>query len=191
VDEQSERIHCVHPKAMKREVQIGERMHLVELGSGVTGSGQVNGEVLAADFAEIRPGLYSVLWKGRSYEVHVEPAATRDGLHVYVSGGSSGELGLGPFEFFVRVHDPRRLRRRGVGGFETAGRQQVAAPMPGRVVRVLVQEGDVVEAGQGLLVVEAMKMQNEIHSPKRGKIEKVSAAVGQAVNAGETLVIVA
>ena len=59
--------------------------------------------------------------------------------------------------------------------------------MPGKVIRLLVKVGDKVEAGQGLLVVEAMKMQNEVHSPKTGKVEKLSAKEGQAVNAGDTL----
>jgi biotin carboxyl carrier protein len=62
--------------------------------------------------------------------------------------------------------------------------------MPGKIVRVLVRAGDRVEAGQGLLVVEAMKMQNEIRSPKSGTIERVLAEEGQAVNAGEVLCVV-
>jgi biotin carboxyl carrier protein len=62
--------------------------------------------------------------------------------------------------------------------------------MPGKIVRVLVKAGDRVEAGQGLLVVEAMKMQNEIRSPKSGTIERVLAEEGQAVNPGEVLCIV-
>jgi len=63
--------------------------------------------------------------------------------------------------------------------------------MPGKVVRLLVKAGDHVEAGQGLLVVEAMKMQNEIRSPKSGIVERVFAKEGQPVNAGEVLAIVA
>jgi biotin carboxyl carrier protein len=62
--------------------------------------------------------------------------------------------------------------------------------MPGKVVRVLVREGDAVEAGAGVLVVEAMKMQNEIKSPKKGKIQRMLAAEGIAVNAGDVLAIV-
>ncbi len=189
---------------MKRKVQIGEHSHLVELVTDAAGAlGRVDGSVLAADFAEIRPGLYSVLWEGRSYEIRVEPAtsipqsetgasaAATDGLRVHVRVAQPGGLGLGMHEFLVQVHDPRRRRRRGTSSIEAAGRQQVAAPMPGRVVRVLVEEGERVEEGQGLLVVEAMKMQNEIQSPKKGIVEKILARTGQTVNAGETLVIVA
>ncbi|MGH9706384.1 MAG: biotin/lipoyl-containing protein, partial [Candidatus Acidiferrales bacterium] len=74
---------------------------------------------------------------------------------------------------------------------EAEGRQNVLASMPGKVVRVLANAGDAVEAGQGLLVVEAMKMQNEIRSPKSGTIERLLVAEGQTVNAGELLAIVA
>ena len=70
---------------------------------------------------------------------------------------------------------------------EAEGRQPIVAPMPGKVIRLLVSAGDEVEAGQGLVVVEAMKMQNEIRSPKRGKVERVVATEGQNVNAGEVL----
>jgi biotin carboxyl carrier protein len=73
---------------------------------------------------------------------------------------------------------------------EAEGRQQIVAPMPGKIVRVLVKAGDRVEAGQGLLVVEAMKMQNEIRSPKSGTVERVLAEESQAVNAGEVLCVV-
>ncbi|HWQ03049.1 MAG TPA: biotin/lipoyl-containing protein, partial [Candidatus Nitrosotenuis sp.] len=77
------------------------------------------------------------------------------------------------------------------GALEAEGRQEILAPMPGKVVRVLVKSGDAVEAGHGLLVVEAMKMQNEIKSPKSGKVERVLVSEGQNVNAGETLAVVA
>jgi biotin carboxyl carrier protein len=62
--------------------------------------------------------------------------------------------------------------------------------MPGKIVRVIAHEGDEVEAGQGLLVVEAMKMQNEIKAPKKGKVTKIAAKEGATVNAGDLLVIV-
>jgi biotin carboxyl carrier protein len=62
--------------------------------------------------------------------------------------------------------------------------------MPGKVVRVLAKQDDEVEAGQGLFVVEAMKMQNEIRSPKKGKLERLLVIEGQVVNAGEPLAVV-
>jgi len=64
----------------------------------------------------------------------------------------------------------------------------VQSPMPGKVVKVLVTVGDEVKAGQGVVVVEAMKMENELKSPKDGKVKAVSAKEGQAVEAGQSLV---
>src|SRR5262249_9746534 len=94
----------------------------------------------------------------------------------------------GTHHFIAEVIDPRAWRGRRQGGVEAEGRQQITAPMPGKIVRVLVKAGDQVESGQGLLVVEAMKMQNEIRSPKSGTVERVLAVEGQAVNAGEPLI---
>ncbi len=70
---------------------------------------------------------------------------------------------------------------------EVEGRQQIIAPMPGKVIHLLVKAGDAVQAGQGIAVIEAMKMQNEIRSPKSGKVERVTAKEGQNVSAGEVL----
>ena len=89
------------------------------------------------------------------------------------------------------IADPRSWRRGRGGSIEALRvRQQIIAPMPGKIVRVLVAPGEQVEADQGLLVIEAMKMQNEIRSPKAGKVEKM-VREGQTVNAGEILAVVA
>ena len=124
-------------------------------------------------------GTYSILLDGRAYEVRVQP--TLDVLRVHAGGR----------EFSAQVLDPRAWRGKRGGVLELERRQQVSAPMPGKVERVLVKAGDAVEAGRGMLVVEAMKMQNEIRSPKKGKVEGLLVAEGQAVNAGDPLVIVA
>ena len=97
------------------------------------------------------------------------------------------KLQCGPQEFSARIIDPRVWRGRQQGALEAEGRQKIVAPMPGKVIRLLVEAGDSVEAGQGLVVVEAMKMQNEIKSPKSGKVERLLAKEGQSVNAGDIL----
>lgn len=167
---------------MNYEVSIFGKTHAVELDRQADGwQASIEGESgITADVAEIAPNVFSVLLSGRSYEVHVTP-----------SFGGQLQLQTCGLEFPAEVIDPRSWRGRRHGGTEAEGRQQIAAPMPGKVVRLLVKAGDTVEAGQGLLVVEAMKMQNEIRSPKSGKVERVLAAEGQAVNAGEVLCIVA
>jgi biotin carboxyl carrier protein len=127
----------------------------------------------AASVRQVQPGLYSVLIGGRSFEVRVEVSA------------NGWTASAGGRRFAVEVEDPRE-RRRGPGpGLE--GRAEVTAPMPGRVVRVLAREGEQVEAGQGLLVVEAMKMQNEMQAPKSGRLVRLTVTEGEAVGAGQIL----
>jgi biotin carboxyl carrier protein len=138
----------------------------------------IDGRSVMADTARISPGAYSMLLDGRSFDVTVQEAT--DGLLVRINGR----------EFKLEIADPRAWRRGRSGSIELAGRQQIAAPMPGKIVRVLAAMGQQVEPGQGLLVIEAMKMQNEIRSPKSGTVEKI-VREGQTVNAGEILAVVA
>ena len=165
---------------MKYEVRISGKTRIVEYARNGDGwQAKLDGEAGVADVVATAPNTFSILLSGQSHQICVIPS-------------SAGPLKLqtGGFEFSAEVIDPRSWRGRH-GGVEAEGRQQIAAPMPGKVVRLLVKAGDAVEAGQGLLVVEAMKMQNEIRSPKRGTVEHVLVAEGQAVNAGETLCVVA
>jgi len=137
----------------------------------------VDGRLVEADAVQISSNAYSVLIGGRSLEVTVEEAL--DGLLLHANRR----------EFHVEIFDPRSWRRGRGARIELEGRQQRIAPMPGKIVRVLVAAGQQVNAGQGLLVIEAMKMQNEIRSPKSGTVEKL-AKEGQTVNAGEILAII-
>jgi biotin carboxyl carrier protein len=164
---------------VKLEIEFGGKARSVEL---VRADGRVrclvDGRGLEADAVEVAPGVYSILIGGESFEVRVEAVGTR--LLVNVGGR----------EYAAKVRDPRQWRRGGGGAAEAEGHQQVLAPMPGKIVRVLVAGGDAVTAGQGLLVIEAMKMQNEVKSPKSGTVERLMVKEGQAVNAGEALAII-
>jgi biotin carboxyl carrier protein len=165
---------------MKLEVQIGGGTRTVEVErAGERLQFTVDGRAIGADAVEVATGTYSVLLGGRCFEVRVQPIP--EGLRVHAGGQ----------EFSVRVLDPRAWRGKRAGVLEAEGRQQITAPMPGKVVRMLVKAGDAVEAGQGLLVVEAMKMQNEVRTPKTGTVERLLVTEGQAVNAGEVLAVVA
>ncbi len=128
------------------------------------------------EYREVEPGLYSLLAGNTSLEARL---LERPGGKWLVEIGGRG--------FEVTVRDPREAAatRNGRG---VDGQQQVASPMPGKVVRVLVEEGAQVEAGQGLVVVEAMKMQNEMKASKAGKVIAVLARAGASVTAGEVLV---
>lgn len=134
-----------------------------------------DGETIEREYsiAPLGAGSYSVLIDGRSYSVIAADGAIR------VNGR----------EFSIELFDPRQMRRHGTGGIGE-GRQNIVAPMPGKVVRVLVAAGDAVEAGQGLVVVEAMKMQNEMKSPKTGKVVEVKTKPDATVAAGDVLMVI-
>jgi biotin carboxyl carrier protein len=95
------------------------------------------------------------------------------------------------YEYSAAVENPRALKKNRAGASEAQGRQKIVAPMAGKIVRTLVKVGDVVEGGQGLVIVEAMKMQNEVRSPKSGTVERVGVVEGQTVNPGDVLAVVA
>jgi biotin carboxyl carrier protein len=166
---------------MKSEIQLvgvsGKTKRVVELVRDASGYRiLLDGKQVDADAVQIAPYTISVLLNGQSFEVHVSEA--RDGRL---------KLQTGPHEFMAEVEDPRAWRGRKHGALEAEGRQQIVAPMPGKVIRILLKTGDVVEAKQGIAVIEAMKMQNEIRSPKSGRIERVLVKEGQNVSAGEVL----
>jgi biotin carboxyl carrier protein len=165
---------------MKYEVHVGGRKRIVEFQRDSNGwQATLDGRPGIADVTEIAPNTYSILLDSQSHEICVTPSA-----------GGKLNLQTGRFEFEAEVVDPRSWSGRRHARVEAEGRQQIVAPMPGKIVRLLVKAGERVEAGQGLLVVEAMKMQNEIRSPKSGTVERVLAEEGQAVNAGEVLCVV-
>lgn len=161
---------------MKLEIEIGGKTRSVELRrAGGRLQCVFDGKELEADAVEIGEGVYSILIGAESLEARVERNGAR--LRVLVRGR----------EYAATIRDPREWRRDCGGALAAEGRQQIVAPMPGKIVRVLARVGDAVEAGQGLLVVEAMKMQNEIRSPKSGTLERLLVSEGQTVSAGEIL----
>lgn len=119
-------------------------------------------------------GTWSILIDGRSYAIAILGA---------------GEVSVNGRVFHVDVFDPRELRGRRSAA-DNSGPQAVAAPMPGRVVRVLVETGQEVAAGEGLIVVEAMKMQNEMKAPRAGRIAAVKTVAGATVSQGDVLLVI-
>lgn len=164
---------------MNYDVTIDGRNYRLEL---IRADGRwqcrLDGRELHMDAILSRRDVLSVIIDGKSYEVKRERTATD--LHLWV----------GPVRYAAEVRDPRSLLSRKGSGADEKGPKKLVAPMPGKVVRVLVEEKAQVEAGQGIIVVEAMKMQNEIKSPKAGIVQKLVASDGAAVNAGDVLAIV-
>ena len=122
---------------------------------------------------EVEPGVYSILLDGASHEVRVD----------------AGQVTVGNRRFDFTIDDPRQWKRSGdaSGG---QGRAAILAPMPGKVVRILVAVGDDVEAGQGIVVVEAIKMQNEMKTPRAGRVAAIQAKENDSVVAGAVLAVI-
>src|SRR5258708_29887802 len=137
---------------------------------------RLDGREVEVDAALARPDVLSLRTGNVAYEVKSERIA------------NDLQLWVGSTRFAVEVRDPRSLRGRSRAA-DHQGPKKITAPMPGKVVGILVHGGDEVEAGGGIVVVEAMKMQNEIKSPKKGTAQKILVTEGAAVNAGDVLAI--
>jgi biotin carboxyl carrier protein len=168
-------------------VQLGSKMleHKVELAPHESTNGlrtiQIGGQPIKANCEEIAPGVYSILLSGKTYEVCVSkrPADLAGVSNLYV-------VTVGQRQYSVELSDPRRWGRAG-SSIDTDGPQEIVAPMPGKVVKILVTEGEEVHRDQGLLVMEAMKMQNEMRAARDGRIERVYVKEGSGVESGTRL----
>jgi len=163
---------------MTYEVSIDGRTYRLDL-EQVEGRWlcRLDGREIEVDAVLARPNVLSLRIGNQAYEVKCERVASD--VHIWV----------GSRRFAPEVRDPRSLRSR-VRDIDEHGPRKLTAPMPGKVVRILLAQGAEVEAGTGVLVVEAMKMQNEVKSPKKGTIQRILVAEGAAVNAGDVLAIV-
>jgi len=162
-----------------------------QVGVSRTGNGftvTIDGRAFHVDAARVDAHTLSILiadppgasGSSRSYEVTVTPDA------------ASGQLGVlvGSTPLTVALNGRRRSSRRDDGAHAGGGPQRVVAPMPGKIVRVLVRAGDRVAPRQPLVVVEAMKMENELRAGRSGTIDEVHAQEGQSVEAGTLLVVI-
>jgi len=140
----------------------------------------VDGAVERVDLRPIDGHLYSLLLGTQSYEVYVE---RREGTYYVIIQGD---------RYAVEVEDARLKQLKAMSRQEHAvhGTATVIAPMPGLVVRVMVEAGEEVMEGQGVAILEAMKMENEIRSPRAGIIQSVLVSGGKTVNQGDALVVV-
>ena len=169
---------------MTFEIELAGRTRTVSVERAVGGIYRVllDGQPRELDVARV--GVYglSLLNRetGASREVQVTPANAPGELLITLSGRTA----------VASVNGRRTGRGRADSGAGAAGEQAVTAPMPGRVVRVLVERGDEVDVRQGLVVVEAMKMENELRAARAGRVREVSVTPGASVEAGRVLVVI-
>jgi biotin carboxyl carrier protein len=161
---------------VKLETLIHGRAGVIEIDGSRFRYRREDGQTVEGEFSleQLDAGACCVLIDGRVYRV---------------SAGAPGELIVNGSQLPIELFDPRAPSSR-KGSAAAHGRSEIAALMPGKIVNLLVSRGDLVEAGQGLLVVEAMKMQNEVTSPKTGRVVEVRATAGSTVAAGEVLMVV-
>ena len=168
---------------MQFEIDVNERTHKVVVERVGTAAG----------------GRFRVVIDG--IEASVDARRTELGLSLIFEDGRSTDVALTDRpggEWFVQlphadvtaVVDARRYQRGEGGGAAKTGVQRILAPMPGRVVRLLVKVGDQVELKQGVVVIEAMKMENELAAPKAGRVKDIAVTEGQSVEAGRVLIVI-
>lgn len=165
---------------MTYDVIVDGKTHRLELTKGDSlWHCKVDGHNIDVDAALTAREVMSILIGGDAFEVKRERSLRGD-LH----------LVIGSARYEIDVQDPRSLRTRRAAGGAEAGPQKITAPMPGKIIRIAVAVGDEVKAGQGVIVMEAMKMQNEMKSPKDGRVQKILTTEGATVNPGDTLAVI-
>lgn len=142
---------------------------------------EVDGRRYELDLARLGNGQMLLKSEGQVFECRVDG---RPG------SGSAVDVTVGAATYPVTLTDPKRLRSTAATGVHAGGAARIIAPMPGRVVRQLVAVGAEVAAGDGIVIVEAMKMQNEMKSPKAGKVVTMNVEVGATVNGGDVLAVI-
>jgi biotin carboxyl carrier protein len=138
----------------------------------------LNGREIAFETVLVRRDLLSLRIDGRVHEIRRETTST------------GTQLSVDQTRYVAEWRDPRSLAGRTRSAADDLSPTKLTAPMPGKVIRILLRERAEVEPGQGILVMEAMKMQNEIKSPRKGTIQKILVAEGANVNGGDVLAIV-
>ena len=162
---------------MKIHAETGDQKHEVEIKlEGEKLFSDVDGRKYELEVSEPEKGIYLFKYNGKVFEASV--SETR---------GSQTSVRIGANEFNIKLIDPKRLRDSGSEHEHGDGLAEIKTAMPGKVVRVLLKPGTEVEKGDAILIVEAMKMQNELKSPKAGVIKDIRVEAGAAVAAGDVL----
>lgn len=136
---------------------------------------EIDGKRYELEASEPEPNVFLLKYNNQIHQIYVAP---------------NNLVSLGNHQFEINLIDPKRLRGAGGASGQTDGASEIKTAMPGKVVRVLIEEGAEIKQGEGVIVVEAMKMQNEMKSPKDGIIKEIRFAEGATVNAGDILAVI-
>lgn len=167
---------------MKLIAELGSEQYEIELienGSNLTA--KIGERTYELEASEPEPNLYLLKHANRIYQIFVAPNKNN-------SAPFSASLAGQNYE--VKIYDPKRLRGTKAADEQTTGASEIKTAMPGKVVRVLTTAGAEIKIGDGVIIVEAMKMQNEMKSPKDGIVKEIRFAEGATVNAGDVLAVI-
>lgn len=161
---------------MKLNAELNGEKHEIEITrDGEMLFARVDDREYELEASEVEPDVYLFKYDNRIFQIYVAP---------------NGMVNLGNHQLEISVTDPKRLRGSGAEDANAVGIAEIKTAMPGKLVRILIEAGAPIKHGEGVLVVEAMKMQNEMKSPKDGVVREIRFAEGATVNAGDVLAII-
>ena len=167
---------------MKLQAELNNQTHEVEIKrAGEKVFARVDDREYELEASEVEPNVYLLKNDNKIYEVFVSPKPDQNAPY---------KVKIKNHEFEINLIDPKRLRGAGVASEHGEGIAEIKSAMPGKLVRILTAEGAEVKNGEGILIVEAMKMQNEMKSPKDGVVKEIRFAEGATVNAGDVLAVI-
>ena len=161
---------------MKLQAELNQQKHELEIKrEGDKVFAKVDDRRYELEASEVEKDVYLFKFNHQVFQIYVSP---------------NGIVNVGNHQFEIVITDPKRLRGSIGAGEQTDGAAEIKTAMPGKVVRILVEQGAEIKQGEGVIVVEAMKMQNEMKAPKDGIIKEIRVAEGATVNAGDILVVI-
>ena len=168
---------------MKLTAELNNEKHEVEISprDGLNLTAEIDGRTYELEVSEPEPNVYLLKHQNKIYQIFVSPNE---------KSGEPFAVNVGSRNYEIKIFDPKRLRGNVAGGGQTEGASEIKTAMPGKVVRVLAEVGTRIKTGDGVIMVEAMKMQNEMKSPKDGVIKEIRFPEGATVNAGDVLAII-
>ncbi len=158
-----------------------EKQEILLVQKGEKVFAEIDGRTYELEASEPESNIYLLKYDNKIFEVFISPDEKPN---------EPFQVNLANQHFEIKISDPKRLRGTTTGNGEIEGIAEIKTAMPGKVVRVLVEQGAAVQTGDGIIVVEAMKMQNEMKSPKDGVIKEIRFSEGATVNAGDVLAVI-
>ena len=161
---------------MKLQAELNDEKHEIEIRrDGEKVFAQVDDRNYELEASEVEPNVYLIKNENQIFQIYAAP---------------NGIVNVGSHQLEIKIIDPKRMRGASTATANADGTAEIKTAMPGKLVRVLVETGAEIKHGEGVLIVEAMKMQNEMKSPKDGTVKEIRFAEGANVNAGDVLAII-